>query len=199
MLDVITVMLISLFAGFLGALTGLGGGAIVIPVLTLLGVPLKYAIANSMITIIATSSGSAAAYVREKLTNIKVAMYLEIFTVSGAITGAIITLLIPSKYLYFFFAAFLLTSFYGIRKKTHSNVHENMIQDKFSKWLQLEGSYYDENLKKEINYKIIKAYLGGPAMMIAGLAAGMLGIGAGAFKVSIHELILRMPWSTVLE
>ncbi|MGB9728697.1 MAG: sulfite exporter TauE/SafE family protein [Thermoprotei archaeon] len=192
-LDIITVMLVSLFAGFLGALTGLGGGTIVIPVLTFLDVPLKYAIANSMITIISTSSGSASAYVREKLANIKVAMYLEIFTVIGAIVGATITLLISSKYLYFFFAAFLLTSFYGIRKKIQVNTHENIPQDKFSKWLELEGSYYDESLKKKVDYKIIRAHLGGPAMMIAGLAAGMLGIGAGAFKVAIHELILKMP------
>ncbi len=146
-----------------------------------------------MITIISTSSGSASAYVREKLANIKVAMYLEIFTVIGAIVGATITLLIPSKYLYFFFATFLLTSFYGIRKKMQSNVYENIPQDKFSKWLELEGSYYDESLKKKVDYKIIRAHLGGPAMMIAGLAAGMLGIGAGAFKVAIHELILKMP------
>jgi uncharacterized membrane protein YfcA len=191
--DIITVMVISMFAGFLGSLVGLGGGTIVIPILTFLGVPLKYAIANSMITIISTSSGSASAYVRERLANIKAAMYLEIFTVIGAIMGATLTLLIPSKYLYFFFAGFLLTSFYGIRRKTYNNVHENTVQDKFSKWLELEGSYYDMSTKRRVDYKITKAYLGGPAMMIAGLAAGMLGIGAGAFKVAIHELILKMP------
>lgn len=192
-LDIITVMIVSMFAGFLGALTGLGGGSIVIPVLTFLGVPLKYAIANSMITIISTSSGSASAYVRERLANIKVAMYLEIFTVIGAIIGATVMLLIPSKYLYFFFAGFLLTSFYGVRRKLHYCSYEDVVQDRFSKWLELNGSYYDESIGKKVEYKIIRAYLGGPAMMIAGLAAGMLGIGAGAFKVAIHELILKMP------
>jgi uncharacterized membrane protein YfcA len=193
-LDVVVTMLVSAFAGFLGSLIGLGGGAIVIPVLTLLGVPLKQAIANSMIALIATSSGSASAYVRERLTNIKVAMYLEVFTVIGAIFGATIALLVPSRYLYFFFAAFLSTSFYGIRRRmSASNSHDNIDQDRFSKWLELEGTYYDESSSKDVNYKIVRAHLGGPAMMIAGLAAGMLGIGAGAFKVAIHELILKMP------
>ena len=193
-LDVVVVMLTSMFAGFLGSLIGLGGGAIVIPILTLLGVPLKQAIANSMITLIATSSGSASAYVRERLTNVKAAMYLEIFTVMGAIVGATITILVPSKYLYFFFAAFLSSSFYGIRRKMSVSTFNNeTAQDRFSKWLELEGTYYDESLGKEVNYKIVRAHLGGPAMMIAGLAAGMLGIGAGAFKVAIHELVLKMP------
>jgi len=193
-LDVVTIVLTSAFAGFLGSLIGLGGGAIVIPILSILGVPLKQAIANSMITLIATSSGSASAYVRERLTNIKAAMYLEIFTVIGAIVGATITLLVPSKYLYFFFAAFLSSSFYGIgRKMLTSTPRDGIRQDKLSRWLELEGAYYDESLDKEVSYKIARAYLGGPAMMIAGLAAGMLGIGAGAFKVAIHELILKMP------
>jgi len=193
-LDAITVMLTSMFAGFLGSLIGLGGGTIVIPILTLLGVPLKQAIANSMITLIATSSGSASAYVRERLTNVKAAMYLEIFTVIGAIVGATIALLVPSRYLYFFFAAFLSSSFYGIRRKMLVKTpNHDAAQDRFSKWLELEGSYYDESLGRVVNYKIVKAHVGGPAMIVAGLAAGMLGIGAGAFKVAIHELILKMP------
>jgi uncharacterized membrane protein YfcA len=192
-LDVATIVLTSALAGFLGSLIGLGGGAIIIPILTLLGVSLKQAIANSMITLIATSSGSASAYVRERLTNVKAAMYLEIFAVIGAIVGATITLLVASKYLYFF-AAFLCSSFYGIRRKMLKvGSYNGLSQDKLSKWLELEGAFYDENLGKEVSYKIVRAHIGGPAMMIAGLAAGMLGIGAGAFKVAIHELILKMP------
>ncbi len=193
MANIITVLLASAFAGFLGAITGLGGGSIMIPFLVAIGIPVKYAIANSMITIIATSSGSASAYVRERLTNIKASMYLEIFTVSGAIIGAYISLLAPSKYLYFFFAAFLMSSFYGIRREITEEVHENTVQDTLSRWLELEGSYYDEAISREVRYKITNALWGGLGMVIAGLAAGMLGIGAGAFKVAIHELILKMP------
>lgn len=193
MVDMLTILILSTAAGLLGALTGLGGGSIMIPILVYLGIPVKYAIAASMITIIATSSGSASAYVRERLTNVRAAMYLEMFTILGAIVGATITTLISPKLLYFFFAAFLLTSFYGITGRLHEDLPSGVVQDRFSKWLELEGSYFDEATKKEVRYKITRAHIGGPAMFSAGLAAGMLGIGAGAFKVSIHELILRMP------
>ncbi len=189
----LTVLLISVFAGFLGALTGLGGGSIMIPVLVAFNVPVKYAIAASMVTIIATSSGSAASYVKERITNVKAAFYLEMFTIVGAIIGATITSFIEPRFLYFFFAAFLLTSFYGLSGHLREDIPKRVKQDRFSKWLELKGSYYDQSAKKKIVYKMTNAHFGGPVMVIAGLAAGMLGIGAGAFKVSIHELILKMP------
>ncbi len=193
MIDMLVVLLISILAGFLGALTGLGGGSIMIPVLVAFNVPVKYAIAASMVTIIATSSGSASSYVKERITNVKAAFYLEMFTIVGAIVGATITSFIDPRLLYFFFASFLLTSFYGLSGRLRQDFAKRVKQDKFSKWLELKGSYYDQSAKKEIRYKLTNAHLGGPGMLIAGLAAGMLGIGAGAFKVSIHELILKMP------
>jgi uncharacterized membrane protein YfcA len=189
----LSVLLISIFAGFLGALTGLGGGSIMIPVLVAFDVPVKYAIAASMVTIIATSSGSAASYVRERITNVKAAFYLEMFTIIGALIGATITSFIQPRFLYFFFAAFLLTSFYGLFGRMREDFPKRVRQDRFSKWLELKGSYYDQAARKTVRYKMTNAHLGGPGMMVAGLAAGMLGIGAGAFKVSIHELILKMP------
>jgi len=189
----LTVLVISIIAGLLGALTGLGGGSIMIPVLVGFGVPVKYAIAASMVTIIATSSGSAASYVRERITHVKAAFYLEMFTIVGAIIGATITSYIAPRFLYFFFAAFLLTSFYGLSGHLRQEFPKRVKQDRFSKWLELGGSYYDQAAGRKVNYKMKNALLGGPGMMVAGLAAGMLGIGAGAFKVSIHELILKMP------
>ncbi|MGA8857312.1 MAG: sulfite exporter TauE/SafE family protein [Candidatus Bathyarchaeia archaeon] len=193
LIDMLSVLIISIFAGFLGSLTGLGGGSIMIPVLVAFGVPVKYAIAASMVTIIATSSGSAASYVKERITNVKAAFYLEMFTIVGAIIGATITSFIAPRFLYFFFAGFLLTSFLGLSGHLKGEFQKGVKQDRFSKWLELDGSYYDEAAKKRISYKMKNAHLGGPCMLIAGLAAGMLGIGAGAFKVSIHELILKMP------
>ena len=107
----LSLLLISIPVGFLGALTGLGGASILIPILVSFGIPVKEAIASGMVAIIATSSGSASSYVKEGIANVKVAMYLEMFTIVGAIAGATITTVIPSVYLYFFFAAFLSTSF----------------------------------------------------------------------------------------
>jgi uncharacterized membrane protein YfcA len=193
MIDMLTVLVISIFAGFLGALTGLGGGSIMTPILVELGVPLKYAIAASMVTIIATSSGSAASYVRERITNVKAAFYLEMFTIIGAIIGATITAFIQPRLLYFFFAAFLLTSFYGLSGHMKKELPKAVKQDRFSKFLELQGSYYDQAAHKQVKYKMTNALPGGLGMLVAGLAAGMLGIGAGAFKVSVHELILKMP------
>lgn len=127
MIDIITIFLISIPAGFIGSLIGLGGGSIMIPLLVYLGVPVKYAIAASMVSIIATSSGSAASYVKDKLVNVKVAMYLEMFTIVGAIIGASITSVVEPRLLYFFFAAFLSTSFFGIKR--HRRVYTMSEQD----------------------------------------------------------------------
>ncbi|HLQ21383.1 MAG TPA: sulfite exporter TauE/SafE family protein [Nitrososphaerales archaeon] len=193
MVDVITILLLSILAGLLGSLVGLGGSLITTPALVALGVPVKYAIAAGMVTIIATSSGSASSYVREKIVNVKAAMYLEMFTIVGAIAGASVTSILPAKFLYFFFAAFLLTSFVGIGRRGREEVPQAVNQDGLARWLELEGSYHDKSLGKDVSYKLTRPALGGAGMFVAGIAAGMLGIGAGAFKVSVHELILRMP------
>jgi uncharacterized protein len=196
-IDIISIFLISIPAGFIGSLIGLGGGSIMIPLLVFLGVPVKYAIAASMVTIIATSSGSAASYVKEKLANVKVAMYLEMFTIVGAIVGASITSVVDPRLLYFFFAAFLSTnifSFFGIKRHRKEQISTGEFeQDRIAKWLRLEGTYYDKSSNKQIEYKLTKPVIGGTGMFGAGIAAGMLGIGAGAFKVSIQELVLHVP------
>jgi uncharacterized membrane protein YfcA len=101
MLNMVSLLLISAPVGFIGSLTGLGGASILVPLLVFFGIPVKEAIASAMITIIATSSGSASSYVREKITNVKVAMYLEMFTIIGAIMGATVTTIIAPVYLYF--------------------------------------------------------------------------------------------------
>lgn len=175
----------------LGSLTGLGGASILVPILVLFGIPVKEAIASAMVAIIATSSGSAAAQLREKMANVRVAMYLQLFTIAGAIAGATITTLIPPSYLYFFFAAFLTTSF--ARPKGSAAKLLVRKQDRLSKWLGLRGGYYDEAIKQQVDYEVHHALLGGGGMFVAGLAAGMLGIGAGAFKVTVQEHVLRMP------
>jgi uncharacterized membrane protein YfcA len=181
---------ISVLVGLLGSLTGLGGASILVPILVLTGIPVKEAIASAMVTIIATSSGSAASYVRARIANIKVAMFLEMFTIIGALIGATITTIIAPVFLYFFFAAFLCTSFLKLKsEKTYQTIE----QDRLSQWLGLHGSYYDEYRRQQIDYRVTNAIPGGIGMLIAGLAAGMLGIGAGAFKVTVQENILRIP------
>lgn len=189
----VSLGLISIFVGFLGSLTGLGGASILVPILVFLGVPVKEAIASGMVAIIATSSGSASSYVRERITNVRVAMYLEMFTITGAIAGATITIIIHPTYLYFFFAVFLLTAFMKFKGSINKDFTPSVKQDRVSKWLELRGSYFDESTRKVVEYRVNNAVLGGAGMLMAGLAAGMLGIGAGAFKVTVQENILKMP------
>src|SRR5512135_842534 len=108
------VFLISIAAGFVGAMSGMGGGIILIPALTLLGLDIKHSIAVSIISVIATSSGSASAYVRDKITNLKVGMFLEMFTILGAIIGAAITLVSGQSFLYILFGTVLLGSWLAL-------------------------------------------------------------------------------------
>jgi uncharacterized membrane protein YfcA len=193
MLDMVSLLLISILVGLLGSLTGLGGASILIPILVFLGVPVKEAVACGMVAIIATSSGSASSFVKERIANIKLAMYLEMFTIIGAIIGATVTVIIAPVFLYFLFAGFLLISFVNIRDSLKKGYTAPKKQDKLSKWLGLEGSFFDKAKNQIVTYKATNAFLGGLGMLVAGLAAGMLGIGAGAFKVIVHEKILKVP------
>ncbi|MBX8635634.1 MAG: sulfite exporter TauE/SafE family protein [Thermoplasmata archaeon] len=183
-------------AGILGAMTGIGGGIILIPVLTLIGIPIKYAIAASIMSTIATSSGSASAYVRDRLSNVRIGMYLEMFTVPGAVIGATIAVILPSKYdfiLFFTFAAVLLISWWQLLTvKRSSELPYVEKQDRASKWLTLHGVYFDKVSEKWIYYKSTHALEGGSAMFGVGMLAGLLGIGAGALKVTVMDLIMNL-------
>jgi uncharacterized protein len=193
-MNMVTLLLISIPVGLIGSLTGLGGASILVPLLVALGVPVKEAIASAMVSVVATSSGSASAYVRERLANVRIAMYLEMFTSVGAIIGASITTSIAPVYLYFFFAAFLMTSFLRPRRRgPASDTSAAAAKGRLSRWLELEGSYFDEATKDTVVYRADRPLLGGLGMMVAGVAAGMLGIGAGAFKVTVQENVLKLP------
>jgi uncharacterized membrane protein YfcA len=189
----VTLLLISILVGLLGSLTGLGGASILTPILVFLGIPIQEAIACGMVAIIATSSGSAVSFVRHRITNMRLAMYLEMFTIIGAIVGATITIFIAPIFLYFLFAGFLLTSFIGIRRSFKEDYIPPKTQDRLSRRLKLEGRYFDKSKKEVVEYKATNSLLGGAGMFVAGIAAGMLGIGAGAFKVIVHEKVLKVP------
>ncbi len=184
---------ISILAGFVGSMSGMGGGVILIPAMTLLGIDIKHAIGISIISVIATSSGSASAYVRDHITNLKVGMFLEMFTIVGALVGAAITIASNERFLFILFGLVLLTSWGVLFFKSHADWHSARHQDRLSHWLELSGSYYDQSTHEKIDYQASRAYLGGPLMFGAGLIAGLLGIGAGALKVLIHDLVMGLP------
>jgi hypothetical protein len=187
------LFLVSVLAGFVGAMSGMGGGVILIPVLTFFGMDIKNAIAVSIVSVIATSSGSASAYVRDRITNLKVGMFLEMFTIVGALAGAAVTLVSGRKFLFILFGVVLLFSWVALFRQRNEDWHSTVHQDRFSRWLELQGSYYDQSIRETIAYRGTRAYLGGPLMFGAGMIAGLLGIGAGALKVLIHDLVMRLP------
>jgi uncharacterized membrane protein YfcA len=184
---------IAMIAGFIGSLSGMGGGVILIPALTLLGIDIKHAIAISIVSVIATSSGSASAYVRDRITNLKVGMFFEMFTIVGALVGATITLVSAHRPLFILCGFVLVGSAMPILFQRREASRSPARQDAFSRWLELEGSYYDEHLKQTVTYRGTRAYLGGPLMFGAGLISGLLGIGAGALKVLILDLAMALP------
>jgi uncharacterized membrane protein YfcA len=185
------ILIGSYFAGLLGSLTGLGGGFVIIPLLTLLlHVDIHYAIGASLVSVIATSSGSAAAYVREGITNIRLGMFLEIATTAGAMTGAILAVYIPTHYIAILLGVILIFSaIMSLRKKAeHIVEHKNQWAEK----LKLNSSY--PTAQGTVNYSVTKVGGGFFMMLFAGVLSGLLGVGSGALKVLAMDTIMRIPF-----
>lgn len=183
----------SFVAGFLGALTGLGGGVVLVPLLTIVfGVDIRYAMGASLVSVIATSSGAAAAYVREGYSNIRIGMFLEVATTFGAIGGALIAARISGNTIAFVFGLVLL---YSAWLSSHSRKDHGIEQkgDPLGVKLRLNGSYPGaDGVQKSYAVKNVP---GGFGMMFgAGVLSGLLGIGSGAVKVLAMDQAMRLPF-----
>lgn len=193
LLFVIVVAAISLVAGFLGALLGLGGGIIIVPTLTLLlGVDIRLAIGASIVSVIATSSGAAAAYVRDRMANIRVAMFLELGTAAGAITGAYLAGILNSRFLFILFGLIVGYSAFAMMRGRRSGEKE-IVVGPWARVLDLKSSYFDEAAGAEIFYQPKRARIGLALMYFAGVISGLLGIGSGALKVPAMDLAMELP------
>ncbi|MBV9304133.1 MAG: sulfite exporter TauE/SafE family protein [Acidobacteriaceae bacterium] len=182
----------ALLAGFLGALTGLGGGVIVTPVLALfLGVDLRYAIGASLVSVIATSSGAAAAYVRDGYSNIRIGMFLEIATTLGAVLGAFLATHIPIRYLSVLFGIILLQAAWQTSRprKDVSVMHP---PDSLADRLKLNGIYNSSDGPQPYSVYHVKTGFG--LMFGAGAVSGLLGIGSGSLKVIAMDQAMRIPF-----
>lgn len=179
-------------AGLLGSLTGLGGGVIIIPLLTLgFGVPMHYAIGASLISVIGTSSGAAAAFVKEGFTNVRIGMFLEIATTTGAIIGALISGLLNANTIGIIFASILiLTVILNLRKKPDHQ--EPLVQGSLEHRLQLFGTFPDKGIIKD--YSARNTFSGFIMMAFAGVMSGLLGIGSGALKVLAMDNLMKLPF-----
>ncbi|HUP04800.1 MAG TPA: sulfite exporter TauE/SafE family protein [Bryobacteraceae bacterium] len=182
---------ISAAAGYLGALTGLGGGVVVTPALTLLlGVDMRYAMGASLVSVIATSSGAAAAYVKEGFSNIRVGMFLEVATTLGAIVGAHLVTVIPlSSLAVVFGAALLYSAAISLRGPREAAAEE---ADALASRLALDGAY--PGPEGPVRYRVRHVKGGFSLMFVAGLLSGLLGIGSGAMKVLAMDRVMRIPF-----
>jgi uncharacterized membrane protein YfcA len=182
----------SFCGGLLGALTGLGGGIIVVPMLTLLfHIDLRYAIGASLVSIIATSSGAAAAYVREGFTNVRVGIVLEVATTVGALIGAALSNQVPKSALAMLFGALLLfTAYRSTRPREEHSVLTT--PDKWSARLHLDSSYPTSTGMQP--YSVRNVPTGFVLMFIAGILSALLGIGAGIVKVLAMDQRMRLPF-----
>lgn len=183
----------SIVAGFLGALTGLGGGVVIVPVLALLfKIDLHYAIGASLVSVIATSSGAAAAYVRDGYSNIRIGMFLEVATTVGALTGAWLVAKVSTAWIGVIFGVVLLYSAWmSIRKR--AEVSGAKKPDPLAIRLNMKGSYPIGDGRRE-EY-VAQHVPGGFAMMyLAGILSGLLGIGSGAVKVLAMDQVMRLPF-----
>ena len=182
----------SLAAGFVGSLTGLGGGVVIIPLLTIaFGVDIRYAIGASLVSVIATSSGAASAYVREGFSNIRIGMLLEIATAAGALLGAAIAAYVPTAALGILLGLVLIFSVFAPANK---DVAGEPLQEPNSLGfrLQLNSAYPHNGVMQE--YSVKRVPLGFGLMGIAGMLSGLLGIGSGAVKVLAMDLAMGLPF-----
>ena len=183
---------ISMAAGYLGALTGLGGGVVVTPALTLLmGVDIRYAIGASLVSVIATSSGAAAAFVREGYSNIRLGMFLEIATTFGALLGAFLSARTPTSVLAIVFGVVLLQSAWQ-SSRAHSDSVGIARPDPLALRLKLNGTYPGDDGPQHYTVTHVKAGFG--LMFGAGAISGLLGIGSGALKVIAMDQVMRIPF-----
>ncbi len=182
----------SFAAGLLGSLTGMGGGVVVVPMLTLIfGVDIHYAAGASLISVIATSSGAASAYVKEGFTNIRIGMFLEIATTLGAVLGAYLAGILSVEVISLIFAGILGYSAFTsiVIKRSNPNVTS---RDKYATLLKLDGTYPVGGSEKE--YHVQNVPVGFMFSSVAGIISGLLGIGGGAIKVIVMDRIMRIPF-----
>lgn len=181
---------VSILAGFIGSILGLGGGVVVVPVLTLVfGVDIRYAVAASLISIIATSSGAAASFLKDHLTNVRLAIVLEIGTVFGAMTGFLLSTSLKSSSLFLCFGGFLLFSAVMMFRQKKDPRAE--INHPWSEKLGLHSKFPEKG--EWIHYKVANVPFGLFSMYFAGIFSALLGIGSGIFKMMAMDGAMKIP------
>jgi uncharacterized membrane protein YfcA len=187
----VSLLALSFGSGLIGALSGLGGGVFIVPALILFAhMPMVVAVGASMVSVVATSAGASVAFVRDGWTNLKVAMVLECATVTGAVAGALLAGIIPSRALEILFALMMLQSaYFSLRKRGDDLVEHG---DPLARRLGLVGDIPDDDGQMR-HYEVVNLPAGSAMMVVAGLMSGLLGIGSGALKVMAMDYFMHLP------
>ena len=188
------IFLVCIGAGLVGALAGVGGGIIVVPALTILfGIDIRLAIGASIVSVIATSSGAAAAYVRDRMNDMRVGMFLELATTTGAIAGALLAAVVAPALLLVLLGVVLLGSAAQQVLRLGEELPPDVAVSGLALRLRLSGSYPDARLGYDVPYSAQRVPLGFALMGFAGLVSGLLGIGSGALKVLAMDGAMCLP------
>lgn len=188
-------------AGLLGALLGVGGGIFIVPVMVLIfKLPIKIAVAASIVSVIATSNAGGSSYVDQRITNLKLAMFLEIFTTLGALSGAVLALYLQEWLMLLIFTvmlAYMAWAAFSTRnlddQRIRSGAFANAAPDRVSRYLGLRGSYHDLAARTHVDYVITGTGIGAAISYLAGIASGLLGVGGGVLKVSAMNRYMNVP------
>ena len=195
--QVLEIFLVSIAAGVIGALFGLGGGILIIPFLTLVeGVPVQFAVGASLVSVVATSSASAATYVQDHLTNLRLGMFLETGTVAGALTGAYVAIYFqgPNEWILFIlFGSMLLFAAAVMISELRIDFPSGVTPDRVARTLKLGGEYTDQSTGKVVKYEVTRTPQTLSISYLAGIVSGLLGVGGGVIKVPTMNLVSRIP------
>jgi uncharacterized protein len=188
-------------AGLLGALLGVGGGIFLVPAMVLVfHLPMKIAVAASVVSVIATSNAGGSSYVDQRITNLRLGMFLEIFTTIGALSGSVLALYLHDWAMQLIFSAMLAYMAYAAfstrnldDERIASGAFARARPDRLARWLKLRGEYYDEAAGREVQYVVNGVPTGASIGYVAGLASGLLGVGGGVLKVSAMNRYMNVP------
>lgn len=187
----IVIFLCATLAGFLGSLTGLGGGVVIVPMLVLMfGVDIRYAAGASLISVIATSSAAASTYVKQRISNFRIGMFLQVAATIGALVGAILAGIIQANVISIIFGVVLVLN--SILSRKYKEDAGNKPVDKLASFFSLNGSYPTSTGKQF--YNVYNLPGGFALMFLAGTLSGLLGIGSGALKVLAMDGVMRIPF-----
>jgi len=194
MVTLLILLSTSFGAGFLGAMMGVGGGIVVVPVLAgLLDVPLRYAIGASMVGVVATSSAAAAVYVREGLSNLRLGILASALSVIGALLGVAIGKISGGRVVTGVFAIVLLGAVWAMRRRHHEHALPPGAGGFLERSLSLSGKYEDHVTGETVRYGVLHVHFGLVSMLGAGLVSGLLGVGGGIFQVPVMDAVMKMP------